>query len=89
MKASSPRRNQTLRIAALTKTTIVALGHFGHVRAQSSNAAPNVVPIRPLAPLSSVPVPDVPELNDYVANKEAAMASRRLCSGTCRQAVTE
>jgi cytochrome c peroxidase len=44
------------------------------VRAQSPTTTLNVVPLRPLAPLSSVPVPEVPGLSDYVADKAAAIA---------------
>src|SRR5436305_11608845 len=77
MKALN-RPFRALRVIALPVTTIVitiiGLGYFGHVRAQSTTPAPKVVPIRPLAPLSSVAIPDVPGLSDYVADKAAAIA---------------
>src|ERR1700759_4423285 len=65
---------RTLRITALFVATIVALSYYGHVRAQSGTPKSNVIPLRPLAPLSSVPVPDVPGLSDFVANKAEAIA---------------
>jgi cytochrome c peroxidase len=69
---------RALRVVALPVTTIVitiiGLGYFGNVRAQSTTPAPKVVPIRPLAPLSSVAIPDVPGLSDYVTDKAAAIA---------------
>jgi cytochrome c peroxidase len=64
---------RALRIAALSITTIVALGYFGHVRAQNTAPTPQVVPLRPLAALSTVPIPDVPGLSDYVADRTAAI----------------
>jgi cytochrome c peroxidase len=74
MKAARKKNFRTLRAVAMSITTIVAFGYYGHVRAQSNTPAPKVVPIRPLAPLSSVPIPDVPGLSDFVANKDAAIA---------------
>ena len=74
MRASTSRRNQTLRIAAFSVATIITLGYFGHVRAQNSQPAAKVVPLRPLAPLGTVPIPDVPGLSDFVADKTAAIA---------------
>ena len=65
---------RTLRITALSVATIVAISYYGHVRAQSGTPKANVIPLRPLAPLSSVPVPDVPGLSDFVANKAEAIA---------------
>jgi cytochrome c peroxidase len=63
-----------LRIAGAVVMFVAALGFYGHhVRAQST-AATNVIPLRPLAPLSTVPVPDVPGLSNYVANRTAAIA---------------
>src|SRR5438309_2887536 len=74
MKASSHRSLRTLRVTALSLAIIVALGYYGHVRAQGGTPQGKVIPLRPLAPLSSVPVPDVPGLSDFVANKAAAIA---------------
>src|SRR6185437_1284661 len=74
MKAARKKNFPSLRIVALSITIIVTLGYYRHVRAQGNNPAPKVVPIRPLAPLSSVPIPDVPGLSDFVANKDAAIA---------------
>lgn len=59
-------------------TVIVVCAVFGtltYVGAQSI-APPNsaVIPVRPLAALSTVPTPAVPELGTYVANKTAAIA---------------
>jgi cytochrome c peroxidase len=65
---------RTLRITALSAVTIVALSYYGHVRAQSGTPKANVIPLRPLAPLSSVAVPEVPGLSDFVANKTEAIA---------------
>ncbi|HWG87581.1 MAG TPA: hypothetical protein VN708_14215, partial [Terriglobales bacterium] len=53
-----------VRIFAWAIAIVVALGYYGRVRAQSdsSGTLPEqgmVIPIRPLAPLSSVPVPPV------------------------------
>src|SRR5689334_16928909 len=73
MRASSLRFFRALRIAALSVTTIVALGYYGHVRAQNTATPPKVVPLRPLAALSSVPIPDVPGLSDYVVDKATAI----------------
>lgn len=73
MRTSSLKLFRALRIAALSITTIAALGYYGHVRAQSTATPPKVVPLRPLAPLSSVPIPDVPGLSDYVADKTTAI----------------
>ena len=65
---------RTLRIAITLVAVIAAAGYFRHVRAQNAPPPSNVVPLRPLAPLSSVPVPEVPGLSDYVADKAAAIA---------------
>src|SRR5690349_17701692 len=74
MKAAPTRTFRIVRTLALSITTVIAFGYYSHVRAQSNTPAPKVVPIRPLAPLSSVPIPDVPGLSDYVADKNAAIA---------------
>ncbi len=74
MRAAQKKHFRLLRIIALSVTMIAAFGYYGHVRAQSNTPAPQIVPIRPLAALSSVPIPDVPGLSDVIANKDAAIA---------------
>ncbi|HET9792719.1 MAG TPA: cytochrome c peroxidase [Candidatus Angelobacter sp.] len=71
MKPSSGTR-AFLRITALVVATVAALGYYGHVRAQSGVGS-IVVPLRPLAPLSSVPIPAVFGLEGIVADKAAAI----------------
>jgi cytochrome c peroxidase len=61
-----------IRMFAWVVATIVALGYYGHVRAQSGVGAV-VVPLRPLAPLSSVPIPPVFGIEGIVADKTAAI----------------
>jgi cytochrome c peroxidase len=64
-----------LRIAVAVVMIVAALGFYSHhVRAQSTTTATSVIPLRPLASLSTVPIPDVPGINNYVANKTAAIA---------------
>ncbi|HEV7553261.1 MAG TPA: cytochrome c peroxidase [Candidatus Angelobacter sp.] len=74
MRASSTRIFRTVRVIAGIAVILSAAGYFRYVRAQSGTAAAKVVPLRPLAPLSSVPIPEVPGLGDYVADKNAAIA---------------
>src|ERR1043166_8693141 len=74
MRTPSAKLLWILRIAAAVVVVIAAAGYFASVRAQNATATPQVIPLRPLAPLSSVPVPDVPGLSDYVADKNAAIA---------------
>jgi len=76
MRRSSAWIFRPLRIVVTIVLLVAALGYYGHhhVRAQSSTGAASVIPLRPLAPLSTVPVPDVPGLSNYVANKAAAIA---------------
>jgi cytochrome c peroxidase len=74
MKASSSRTFRTLQMMAAVAVIIAAAGYLKYVRAQSSVPAPKVVPLRPLAALSTVPVPDVPGLSDFVADRTAAIA---------------
>jgi cytochrome c peroxidase len=54
---------------------ILAVGYFGHVRAQSGGLAGQqmVIPLRPLAPLSTVPVPEVFGMEGILADKTAAI----------------
>src|SRR5215467_716136 len=73
MKRSSGRC-AFLRIFVCVAALIVAVGYFGHVRAQSAGNAPTVViPLRPLAPLSTVPVPPVFGIEGILADKSAAI----------------
>src|SRR5215472_5489767 len=65
-----------LRIFVWVVAVVVAVGYFAHVRAQSSsnNGTPTVViPLRPLAPLSTVPVPPVFGIEGILADKTAAI----------------
>ena len=71
MKPSSGTR-ASLRVIALVVATVAALGYYGHVRAQSGVGSV-IVPLRPLAPLSSVPIPAVFGLEGIVADKAAAV----------------
>ncbi len=71
MKPSSGTR-AFLRLCALVVATVAALGYYGHVRAQSGVGS-IVVPLRPLAPLSSVPIPAVFGLEGIVLDKAAAV----------------
>src|SRR5262245_23293819 len=73
MKRSSGR-SAFLRIFVCVAALIVAVGYFGHVRAQSAGNAPTIViPLRPLAPLSTVPVPPVFGIEGILADKTAAI----------------
>src|ERR1700739_1489311 len=74
MKAPSARLLWIFRITTAVAIIIATAGYFGRVRAQNATATPQVIPLRPLAPLSSVPIPDVPGISDYVADKNAAIA---------------
>jgi cytochrome c peroxidase len=71
MKRSSGTR-AFMRVFACVIAILVALGYYGHVRAQSGVGAV-VVPLRPLAPLSSVPIPPVFGIEGIVADKTAAI----------------
>jgi cytochrome c peroxidase len=67
-------RSAFLRIFACVAALVVAVGYFGHVRAQSAANGPTIViPLRPLAPLSSVPVPPVFGMEGILADKTAAI----------------
>jgi cytochrome c peroxidase len=65
---------RTLQVAAVVVVVVAAAGYLGLVRAQNATSTPQVIPLRPLAPLSSVPVPEVPGLSDYIADKNGAIA---------------
>lgn len=71
MKLSSGIRT-ALRVFASVLAIVVALGYYGHVRAQSGVGSVRV-PLRPLAPLSSVPIPPVFGLEGIVNDKTAAI----------------
>jgi cytochrome c peroxidase len=61
------------RGVACILASLVALGYYGRVSAQSNAPSSTVViPLRPLAPLSSVPIPPVFGLEGIVADKNAA-----------------
>src|SRR5450432_9248 len=63
-----------VRLCACVTVVMVALGYYGHVKAQSGASTGTVViPLRPLASLSSVPVPPVFGLEGIVADKTAAI----------------
>jgi di-heme cytochrome c peroxidase len=63
-----------LRIFVSVVTLVVAVGYFGHLRAQNAgNGTTIVIPLRPLAPLSSVPVPPVFGMEGILADKNAAI----------------
>jgi cytochrome c peroxidase len=75
MKASSGTL-ALVRIFVWVIAITVALGYFAHVRAQSGGGLPEqgmVIPIRPLAPLSTVPVPAVFGMEGILADKTAAI----------------
>jgi cytochrome c peroxidase len=61
-----------LRVFAGILVTVVALGYYSHVRAQSGVGSVRV-PLRPLAPLSSVPIPPVFGIEGIVNDKTAAI----------------
>ena len=71
MKLSSGIRT-TLRVCTAVLAIVAALGYFSHVRAQSGVGAIRV-PLRPLAPLSTVPVPPVFGIEGIVNDKTAAI----------------
>ena len=64
-----------LRIFVCVVAIVVAVGYYGHVRAQSAGGSQTVViPLRPIAPLSTVPVPPVFGMEGILADKTAAIA---------------
>jgi cytochrome c peroxidase len=60
------------RIGAWVVAVVVALGYYGHVKAQSGVGSV-IIPLRPLAPLSSVPIPPVFGVEGIVADKQSAI----------------
>ena len=63
-----------VRLCACVAVVMVALGYYGHVKAQGGSSTGTVViPLRPLASLSSVPIPPVFGLEGIVADKAAAV----------------
>jgi cytochrome c peroxidase len=64
-----------VRIFVWVIAITVALGYFAHVRAQSGGLPEQgmVIPLRPLAPLSTVPVPPVFGMEGILADKTAAI----------------
>src|SRR5689334_4481423 len=64
-----------IRILVWVIAITVALGYFAHVRAQSGGLPEQgmVIPLRPLAPLSTVPVPPVFGMEGILADKTAAI----------------
>jgi cytochrome c peroxidase len=61
-----------LRIFVGVVALVLAVGYYGHVRAQSGTGSVRV-PLRPLAPLSSVPIPPVFGMEGIIADKTAAI----------------
>ena len=64
-----------LRVFVSVVAIVVALGYYGHVRAQSERLPGQgmVIPLRPLGPLSSVPIPSVFGLEGIMADRTAAI----------------
>jgi len=61
------------RVVSCALGILAALGFYAHVVAQNNPSAGTIVlPLRPLAPLSSVPIPPVYGLQGIVADKQAA-----------------
>ena len=65
-----------LRIFVGVVALVFAVGYYGHVRAQATDPSGTGsvrVPLRPLAPLSSVPIPPVFGMEGIIADKTAAI----------------
>ena len=67
-----------LRVFVCVVALVFAVGYYGHVRAQATDSNPSGsgsvrVPLRPLAPLSSVPIPPVFGMEGIIADKTAAI----------------
>ena len=67
-----------LRIFVCVVALVFAVGYYGHIRAQDTDPNPSGtgsvrVPLRPLAPLSSVPIPPVFGMEGIIADKTAAI----------------
>ena len=60
------------RIFACVVAILLAVGYYSHVRAQSGSSGHVVIPLRPLAPLSSVPIPPVFGMEGILADRAAA-----------------
>jgi cytochrome c peroxidase len=64
-----------IRVFVCVVAIVAAVGYYGHVRAQSTDARGQIIlPLRPMAPLSSVPVPPVFGMDGILADKTAAIA---------------
>ena len=63
------------RIFASVVAVVAAIGYYSYVRAQSGGLPEQgmVIPLRPLAPLSTVPVPPVFGMEGILADKTAAI----------------
>src|SRR5258707_4444071 len=61
-----------LRVFVCVVALVFAVGYYGHVRAQSGTGSVRV-PLRPLAPLSSVQIPPVFGMEGIIADKTAAI----------------
>lgn len=73
-RAKSTLPASITRIAACVIATIFALGYYSYVRAQEGNNPGTIVlPLRPLASLSSVPVPPIFGVEGIVADQNAAV----------------
>ena len=73
MKPSSGR-HAFVRILVCVIAIVVAVGYYGHVRAQSAGGSPTIIiPLRPVAPLSTVPVPPVFSMEGILADIGLAM----------------
>src|SRR5262249_13029408 len=74
MKPSSGRL-AFLRTFVCVVAIVAAVGYYGHVRAQNNGGSQTlVIPLRPIAPLSTVPVPPVFGMEGILADKTAAIA---------------
>src|ERR1051325_9707677 len=67
-----------LRIFICVVALVFAVGYYGHIRAQATDSDPSGVgsvrvPLRPLAPLSSVPIPPVFGMEGIIADKTATI----------------
>src|ERR1051325_7677916 len=67
-----------LRIFICVVALVFAVGYYGHISAQATDPNPSGtgsvrIPLRPLAPLSSVPIPPVFGMEGIIADKTAAI----------------
>src|SRR5215470_9718362 len=74
MKRASGTRT-FLRIFAFVVVVVVSIGYYRHVRAHNGGLPEQgmVIPLRPLAPLATVPVPPVFGMEGILADKTAAI----------------